>query len=146
VFLASSVRGARTAPDAEALLTRLRGEACTPDQAVRQGDSFSVPPHLIAQSPPQVEKLFGAELATTVERAETRAWIGPLPSPYGLHLVWIEAREPGTPPPLEAVRERVIERWQDQERTRRVLALLRELERRYPPRVESAAWRQRSAS
>jgi hypothetical protein len=101
---------------------------------------------VIAQSPPQLEKLFGAELATTVRRAETRTWIGPVPSPYGMHLVWIEAREPGNPPPFDAVRERVLERWQDEHRTRRVVELLRDLERRYPLRVESAAWRQRSAS
>ena len=129
--------------DAEALLARIRGHA--PD-AVRRGDSFAVPPHLIAQSPSQVEKLFGAELARTVERAETRTWIGPVPSPYGLHLVWVEARVPGTPPPFEAVRERVLERWQDEQRGLRVVALLRDLGRRYPLRVESAAWRQRSAS
>jgi len=63
-----------------------------------------------------------------------------------MHLVWIEARDSGTPPPFEAVRERVLERWQDTDRTRRVVALIRDLERRYPLRVESAAWRQRSVS
>jgi hypothetical protein len=130
--------------DAGALLARVRDDA--PEVAVRQGESFAVPPHVIAQSPAQVEKLFGAELAETVQHAETRTWIGPVPSPYGLHLVWIQAREPGTPPPLAAVRERVLERWQNQERRRRVSALLRDLERRYPLHVESAAWRQRSAS
>ena len=130
--------------DAEALLARIRADA--PEDAVRQGDSFVVPPHVIAQSPSQVEKLFGAELARTVEPAETRTWIGPVPSPYGLHLVWVEARVPGTPPPFEAVRERVLERWQDEQRGLRVVALLRDLGRRYPLRVESAAWRPRSAS
>ena len=130
--------------DAEALLARIRADA--PEDAVRQGDSFVVPPHVIAQSPSQVEKLFGAELARTVERAEARTWIGPVRSPYGLHLVWMETRVPGTPPPFEAVRERVLERWQDEQRGLRVVALLRDLQRRYPLRVESAAWRQRSAS
>jgi hypothetical protein len=134
----------RRGSDAGALLARVRDDA--PEDAVRHGDSFAVPPHVIAQSPSQVEKLFGAEVASAVERAETRRWIGPLTSPYGLHLVWIEGREPGTPPPLAAVRERVLQRWQDEERGRRVAALLRELERRYPLRVESASWRQRSAS
>lgn len=146
VFLASSVRGARTAPDAEALLARLRGEERTPAEAVRQGDSFVVPPHVVAQPRPQVEKLFGAEFATAIQRARTHAWIGPVPSPYGMHLVWVEAREPGTPPPFEAVRGRVLERWQDEHRTRRLAGLLRDLEGRYPLRVESAAWRPRSAS
>lgn len=128
----------------DALLARIRGEA--PEDAVRRGDSFGVSPHVIAQSPSQVDKLFGVEVARTVARAATRTWIGPVRSPYGLHLVWIEARVPGTSPPFEAVRERILERWQDEQRGLRLAALLRGLEARYPLRVESAAWRQRSAS
>jgi peptidyl-prolyl cis-trans isomerase C len=146
VFLASSAHGTAMVPDAEARFGKLRREALGPEAAIRQGDSFPVPPHVIGQSPAQVEKLFGAELATTVQRAETRTWVGPVPSPYGAHLVWIEAREPGTPPPFDAVRERVLERWRDEQRTRRVVEFIRDLERRYPLRVESTAWQQRSAS
>jgi hypothetical protein len=130
--------------DAAALLARIRGAA--PADAVREGDSFAVGPHVVGQSRAQVEKLFGAALATTVARAETRTWVGPVASPYGLHLVWIEAREAGTPPPLAAVRERLRERWQDEQRSRRVVALLRDLEGRYPLQIESAAWQERSAS
>ena len=129
---------------ADSLVARIRGEA--PEDAVRRGDSFGVSPHVIAQSPSQVDKLFGVEVAKTVARAATRTWIGPVRSPYGLHLVWIEARVPGTSPPFDAVRERVLERWQDEQRGLRVVALLHDLEARYPLRVESAAWRQRSAS
>jgi hypothetical protein len=44
------------------------------------------------------------------------------------------------------VRGRVLERWQNEERGRRVVALLRDLEARYPLHVESAAWRERRAS
>jgi len=146
VFLGSSAQGGSAVADAEAQLIRIRRQALRPGEAVRQGDSFVVSPHVIAQSPAQVEKVFGAELATTVETAETRTWIGPVPSPYGLHLIWIEARTPGTPPPFDRVRERVLERWQDEQRTRRVAALVHDLEQRYPVRVDSAAWRQRSAS
>ena len=129
---------------AEDAFDRARDEA--PEDAVRHGDSFAVPPRVVAYSRAQVEKVFGAEIAQAVAGGETRTWIGPLPSPYGRHLVWIEGREPGTPPPLAAVRERLVERWQDEERARRVVALLRELEQRYPLRVESAAWRERRAS
>jgi hypothetical protein len=135
---------ARRGTDPEALVARVRGAA--PEDAVREGDSFFVPAHVVAQSSSQVEKLFGAELARTVERAETRTWIGPVRSPYGRHLVWIEKRERGTPPALAAVRGQLVERWQDEQRSGRVVALLRDLEHRYPLRVESAAWKQRRTS
>lgn len=128
----------------EAQLVRARADA--PEAAVRHGDSFAVPPHVIAYSAAQVEKVFGAEIAAAVMREATHTWIGPLPSPYGVHLVWIEAREPGTPPPLAAVRERLVERWQDEQRAVRVGALLHDLARRYPLEVESAAWRERRPS
>ena len=128
----------------EAQLVRARADA--PEAAVRHGDSFAVPPHVIAYSAAQVEKVFGAEIATAVMREAAHTWIGPLPSPYGVHLVWIEAREPGTPPPLAAVRERLVERWQDEQRAVRVGALLHDLARRYPLEVESAAWRERRPS
>jgi hypothetical protein len=146
VFLASATHGDATAHDAQALLARLRREQQEPADGVRHGESFPVPPHLISQSPAQIAKLFGPEFAARVARAESRTWTGPVPSAYGTHLVWIEAREPSTPPPFDDVRERVRERWQDEQRRQRVAALLRDLARRYPLRVESAAWRGRGAS
>jgi hypothetical protein len=148
VFLSSSVRGAATMSDAEALLGRLRAQA--PGEAGRGGDAFPVPPRLVAQSASQIDKVFGADFADAVERAALQStmqiWIGPVPSPYGFHLVRVEARERGTPPPFPVVRERVLERWQDEERTRRVVELLHELTQRYPLQVESSAWRERRAS
>jgi hypothetical protein len=145
VFFAASVHGGATISDAAAQLARLQHQGRSPAEAVRQGDSFSIAPHVVGQSPAQIEKLFGAELAATVDRADLRTWIGPVRSPYGMHLVWIEAREAGTAPPLAAVRQQVLERWQDEQRARRVAALLHDLERHYPLRVESAAWQQRKA-
>src|SRR6266704_6006443 len=46
VFLASSVHGSSTRSDAEGRLIRLRRQADGPKEGVRQGDSFSVPPHV----------------------------------------------------------------------------------------------------
>ena len=129
---------------AEAVFARVRGEASA--TAVRLGDSFVVPGRVVAQSPAQIEKVFGADVARTLADGETRTWLGPVRSPYGLHLLRIDAREPGTTPALAAVRERLVERWQNEQRMRRVVALLGDLADRYPVRVESAAWRERRAS
>jgi hypothetical protein len=120
--------------------------ALSPEVAARRSDSFPVPPHAIAQAPSDVAKLFGADVAAAVARAPRGAWSAPVRSASGVHLVWVEAREPGAPPPLAAVRERIVERWQDEQRTLRLGALLGELARRYPLEVESAAWRDRRPS
>jgi len=146
VFFAAATHGDAVQSDAQAVLGELRQGERAPRDAVRAGDSFAVPPHLVAQSPSQIATLFGAEFAARIASADAQTWIGPLPSPYGLHLVWIEARDPSTPPPFETVRERVLERWLDGQRRQRVAELLHDLEARYPLRVESAAWRARSAS
>jgi hypothetical protein len=141
-FVSSSTRGAATVADAAALLARLRGAPDGPAAAARVGDPFAAPAHVVAQSPAQLARTFGPAFAATVARADTATWIGPVASPFGVHLVWIEAREPGASPPLEAVASRVRERWEDEQRAARLASLLRELRRRYPLRVESAAWRQ----
>jgi len=143
VFLASS---RHEAAEPDALLARLRREATGPEAAVRRGDAFVAPPHLVAQSPTQLERLFGPAFVAAVERGATGAWIGPVASPYGSHLVWIEAREAGAPPPLDAVRTQVVQRWQDERRARGVATLVADLRRRHPLRVESTAWQQRGAS
>jgi hypothetical protein len=69
-----------------------------------------------------------------------------VPSAYGAHLVWIDAREAGMPPPFEDVRDRVRERWLGEDRRTRVVALLQDLARRHPVQVDSAAWRPRRTS
>jgi hypothetical protein len=114
--------------------------------AVRRGDTFSAPSHLRAQSTADLARYFGRSFAESLARLPTRAWAGPLTSPHGVHLVWIEARTPGSRPALDEVRGQLRERWLDEHRTRRLEDLLRLLKRRYPLRIESAAWRERSAT
>jgi hypothetical protein len=146
VFFASATHGAATFDDARARLVDLRNRERAPGEAARESDSFTVPAHLVAQTPAQIEKLFGPRFAAEIGAAGAQTWIGPVASAYGAHLVWIERREPGAPPPFEAVRERLLERWQSEQRKRRVAALMRDLEARYPLRIESAAWQSRRAS
>ena len=146
VFLASERHGRAAGADANALLDGIRRDRLPPDQAVRQGESFTAPSHLAGQAAPQVAKLFGPAVAAAVQAGEPLRWIGPVASPYGVHLLWIESREAGTVPPLVLVRGQVVERWRDEQRAVHVTTLLRELKRRYPFEVQSSAWRDRSRS
>ncbi len=146
VFVSARAHGASLGRDADALLARLRRDAPPPPDAVAGGDAFPVPPHVVGQSAAQLAKLFGPEFADTVARAALGDWTGPVASPYGVHLVWMERRDRGEPPPLDAVRGQVVERWHDFERARRLVALRHELERRYPLQIESSAWQDRRRS
>lgn len=146
LFLASAVHGDATASDAEATLARVRAEARSPADAVRGGDPFPVPSHVVGQAAAQLEKVFGAGFTAAVANGAVGRWIGPLPSPYGQHLVWIESREPGSAPPLAAVRGQVVERWQDERRAQRIRDLVDRLEQGQSLHVDSTAWRERRAS
>ena len=64
-----------------------------------------------------------------------KRWSGPLPSSYGLHLVWVGARSPGRLARLEEVaprlRAEVLREW----RARRLKARLAVLRARYQIKV-----------
>ena len=129
---------------ATALLAAARaGEVDGPGAADR-GDPFPQPPHLVAQSPQQLSKLFGADVAAHLLAAPAQSWVGPLRSPLGTHLFWIESSELAAAPNLAAVRGRVLEAWRQERRAQRLAQLLRALRERQPLQIESAAWRARS--
>lgn len=144
LFLRRASSGDDPAADAVQRLAALRTRQTAPQDAVRTGDSFALPSHLVAQSPPQLEKIFGARFARDVLASPERAWSGPFTSPYGVHLVWVERHDPGAMPPFADVRGRVLEGWREERRAERLSALLRELKQRFPLHVESAAWRAKS--
>lgn len=143
VFFGSQRQGEDAQREAELLLAELPGRPTDAAATARRGDPFPLPAHLIAQSRPQLAKVFGTSFADQVMRGQSGTWIGPLRSPYGVHLVWIDDQERGTTPSFESVRGRVLESWHEARRAERLAHLIRELETRYPLRVESTAWRER---
>ncbi len=128
------------------LLAELRAGAVAPAQAVQRSETFAAPPYLRAQSPADLARRFGAEFSEQLSTARAGEWSGPIASPYGWHLVWVEQRIPRETPPLEDVRGQLTERWLDEQRKLRLQDTLRALKTRYPLRIESAAWRERISS
>ncbi|MBX3027808.1 peptidyl-prolyl cis-trans isomerase [bacterium] len=134
---------AARADDAAPLFARARAGALSPAAAVRHGDPFPQPPHLVDQSRQQLVKLFGAAVADAILAAPSGSWVGPLRSPLGVHLFWIEGLVAGAAPPFEAVRGRVLAAWRQEHRAERLTELLRALRDAQPLQVESTAWRER---
>lgn len=143
VFLGSRAHGDTARLEATQLVAELRSHPMDPTAVARLGDPFPCPPHLTSQSRPQLDKVFGPTLAAEIMRSDAGTWTGPLSSPYGVHLVWIEAHEPGTLPPFEAVRGRVLEAWHEERRAQRVAQLIRDLATRAALHIDSVAWRER---
>jgi hypothetical protein len=136
VYLAPS-----RAAEAEPLLASARRGELTAAAAARRGDPFPQAAHLAQSSRQQLAKLFGAEIADQLLAAPAESWVGPLRSPLGVHLFWIEERTQAAAPPFEVVRGRVAEACRQERRAQRLAALLRALRAAQPLHIESAAWR-----
>ncbi len=77
-------------------------------RAPDKGDAFPDLYDFSAYAPDQVERLFGkSEFAQGVQTAPVGHWSGPYKSGYGWHLIFIDARQGASRPPLKEVRDQV---------------------------------------
>jgi hypothetical protein len=135
VYLAADGRGARLAADAHALLDELRRTGARPSDAPARGDPF-IRGADVDGSRDELALAFGGGFADAVAAAPIGTWTGPVASSYGLHLVWIRAREPASVPPLATVRGRVLARWRQERSERRARDAMDAMRRRYVVDVE----------
>lgn len=109
---------------AEAMAQARRGEAPT-------GDPFLLPLTYADVSPADLVRDYGAGFAKAVQAAPIGGWIGPLASPYGLHLVRVESRQGAELAPFDSVRGDVREAWVAERRAANNAAFLKGLRQRY---------------
>jgi hypothetical protein len=131
VFLSRARRGAGLESDARGLLARLRAGTAEP-----RGDGFPLGSTLRAQTPAGVAAVFGDDFAAAIATMPIGAWSGPLASPYGLHLVRVDAVERADVPPLDVVRDRVLAAIRRERTHARLAARLAELRRTHSVDVE----------
>jgi hypothetical protein len=132
ILASGDTRGARADADAREMLARLRqGEA-----PARVGDASILP----AATPPTSElglsSLFGAQFAGLVAGSEGNDWFGPVPSPFGAHLVQVTERRPAAAPPLDDIHERVRTDWIDGQRRTLQAERQANLRKRYGVTIE----------
>jgi len=109
IHLSRDRRGEALVPDAQRLLARLGAEAIPPEQAAGLGDPSLLSTHQPPRSLAELARTFGEEFARAVDAGAPGAWFGPVPSSYGLHLVWVRERRPARLPSLDEVRSAVRE-------------------------------------
>ncbi len=110
------------------------------------GDRTLLPGELSESPLANVERVFGATFAEALKTMATRRWAGPVASPFGLHLVWIETRIPPRDPQLDEVRDAVLSDLEAVRRKEIAQRRFLELKARYhfsiadpAPRDETAA-------
>jgi hypothetical protein len=128
VYLSRDRRGDALENDARDLLAELVSGPVPPEEAARLGDPLLVPTRLPPSTPSGLARQLGAAFARAAAQAEPGRWSGPMPSSYGLHLVWIHERTPGGLPPLAEIRSELRADWlaeQEKLALRQALARLR---------------------
>ena len=132
-------RGTAVEADAERALAELQHRGVGSDGAAQQGDPFIRGPQIGPAAAEELQRLFGADFAAAVARAEPRTWIGPISSAYGLHLVWVHERIDGGRPPLASVRGQVLHQLLHARQLEHLRRRLDELRARYSIQVEGSS-------
>ncbi len=121
---------------ADALLAR--SAAIGFNDAGQHGDRFPFLQNYVERTRDFVANNFSADFVAGLDQLMPLAdvWQGPLPSRYGYHLVMLVARTEPTIPPLEAVRDRVLDDYHYETLVRGREAAEQEVVAEYQVRVE----------
>jgi hypothetical protein len=99
--------GTQTEARATALLQRLQQGPYTPEAAVQLGDRAFVPSTLPSLPDRELARRLGHRFTRALKHVPETTWSGPIPSRYGLHMVYVHARTAPRLPPLSQVRHHV---------------------------------------
>ncbi|MHC4956509.1 MAG: peptidyl-prolyl cis-trans isomerase, partial [Planctomycetota bacterium] len=99
------------AGDARALLERLKREGADADTSALGDRLMMIESEFDSVPQREVARLFGREFAAALAEVATGAWVGPIASGYGLHLVHVSSRTEGAAARLDDVRDAVTREW-----------------------------------
>jgi len=111
VYFSRDKRAARAATDAEAVLKRLQATQGNTRNAPALGDRFMLAYDYADKGTDEVAREFGQAFADAIEKLPIGKWSGPVASGYGIHLIYVSAREEARVPPFERIRERLATDW-----------------------------------
>ncbi len=119
---------------------RLEADITAARNALAKGNPVSgdttMLPSALDGSASEVIRTFGSEFETALRALSIDQWQGPVQSGFGLHLVYLTTRQPGSTPPLAAVRD-AVERDLLQARTEQANAVFYDrLRTNYTVRIE----------
>jgi hypothetical protein len=118
VYLSRDRRGAAIDADAAQMVSALRrGDRV-------QGDPFARGAQIGPATGDELARVFGAAFVEQVGTLPVGEWSAPIASAYGVHVVRVEARIAGGPPPFDSVRGQVLHQWLRERREQQLAATL----------------------
>ena len=131
VYIATDRRGPEAA---RAIATRLLDQLRRSGAAVRAdqfGDRTMMEHEYTGVERRDVALKFGDGFTAALDSVPVGQWSGPIESGYGLHLVLVRERTPGSVPPLREVRDQVLREVQNERRVRGLDALYEQMKDNY---------------
>jgi hypothetical protein len=141
VFFSKERRGAKLDADAREGLAALSNGAS--DETM--GDPFLHEYEFKDASADEIAAALGREFADAMTALQAGAWVGPVASSYGVHLVRVSGRAEPPAPAFEAMREAVVRDLADERRRTANTDFLARLKARYRISVDEAALRDAAA-
>jgi len=135
VHLSPERRGSSLDADAQALRDELARAA--PDVSIDgRSDSVMLTQEVSGATRADVARQFGEDFAEAIVATDLRRWAGPIRSSYGVHVVFVSAREAAGAPKLHEVRPQVEREWTVDRRKRQLEVMYDELLSRYRVVIE----------
>lgn len=138
IYFNSDQRGEAAVDDAEGLRTRLEA-AGSELETEELGDRLPLPRKYSDAPTDKLATRLGSAFVEQLVDLPVGEWSGPVESGFGLHLVFVRARQPGEVPAFEAVREVVEREWRAEEREKAKEAFYLSLRERYEVIVEEVS-------
>ena len=114
VYFSRSSRGSNAERAARNALSTLSSGGAAATQASQLGDRFMLQYEYPPQTHAQIRDLFGADFASQVFELPPDRWAGPVPSSYGVHVVFVRHQLPSRTPILDEVRSQVTRDFEDE--------------------------------
>ena len=120
---------------AEATLRELIALGADADHSL-VGDTSLLPPALDNINELQLDRMFGDGFSAELLDLDTGKWSGPVPSAYGLHLVYIDSREENRMPSFDEARDKIQREWSVLTRKKAIDTLYERLAENYVIQID----------
>lgn len=104
------VHGKDAEAKANEVLSKIRKNALSPEQAVRLGDDFWIDSSIPLATDQELMRDFDQGFVMAIKAIPLNLWSGPVKSRYGQHLVLIQERTSSYVPALDEIRKEVKQR------------------------------------
>lgn len=138
VYFNPDRRGSSIEDAARRVLADVRAEVPPPVRAPERGDRFMLAYDYALLSPQEVQRQFGSDFAGALFELAP-GWQGPVPSGYGIHLVYIGDRVESRLPKFAEVRQEVVADFNRMRADRARDALYEGLRERYEVVIDAEA-------